>query len=295
MSSKVERDRANLYFVEDNAIDPSWLDDYCAFLPKAKHIWDNHVDELATTNYGVESSTIRAIRSGARGSVQGPLAIYDRWAQTEHSGLKVPDWQPGGPAQRSALAQARFHETTAYWANLSAAAMNAHQSHWRDMTIEDFEDQHMNLIANIKVSWDNEVSAIHGQGTDAAKRFSLSFAHTRKLVALFVRWSRVKVKPGSAMETKIRSYAHVPLDKKSLAVLAKTFRGRVPIERISTHKYAMGDVKTPEDYETYQEMARLVARMAIKKGAPAYSSPILFDVFAWHHPRAQAAYAKPVR
>lgn len=173
------------------------------------------------------------------------------------------------------------------WAASQIGLLSKDRSRWPLLhQREEFEQWHAELTKSLCAHWNArslQIAALRSQAkgeTVEPVNAELSIAHRYKLVDLFVRWLRMKSEQAPVLAAACLANGHIPLDRKSLHVLSETFGGlglRGP--------FSMGDVHTSGAYEFYQALARAVC-------AEAGGSPLLFDVFAWNHPDAQALYAK---
>lgn len=133
----------------------------------------------------------------------------------------------------------------------------------------DFEEWHKILVDSLVAKWNSVAKAEH----------ALSIPHRYKLVDLFVRWLAIyEGKNFSDISLACQRFGHIPLDKKSLHVLSETFGG-IGLEG----KFSMGNVHTVTAYKFYQQLALQVCK-------EVGGSPLLFDIFSWKHPDAQALY-----
>ena len=279
-------------YVNEAHIDPDWVQQYLNYLPQAIGIWKNYGLEYAATHYGVESSTIRAIRTGKKGVPHGPLHVFNTWAEKQHAPLQLgPCWKHIPKAQR---AQQRQALNAQYWSSLSPEALQQKDEVWQQLQdFVTFERWYQALVDDLCSDWQTAVQHMHASKAEA---YALSVAHRHKLADLFVRWMRVRSVPDSAMFHTLTQRAHVPLDKKSLALLGEAFQGHAPVYKHKGRDYSMGDIKDAQMYATYQAMARTFIEVANRQLAAddpqlAYSTPIMFDVFVWNCPQAQAVYA----
>jgi len=173
------------------------------------------------------------------------------------------------------------------WAATQIGLLSKDRSRWPQLLErEAFELWHAELTQSLCAHWrarSLHIATLRSQSTGQPVEpvnADLSIAHRYKLVDLFVRWLRMKSEQAPVLAQACLANGHIPLDRKSLHVLSETFGGlglRGP--------FSMGDVHTQGAYEFYQVLARAVC-------AQAGGSPLLFDVFAWNHPDAQALYAK---
>lgn len=218
------------------------------FQPAALILWNNA--SLEKTKFGLDQSTARAIGTGLTGK-HGPIALFNAWAQDELAHASEP-------------------------ASLAPLA-----------TVIGFQTWHTRLCDSLKSYWHRAVSENNNfreknlpDGTQfVPKDPVLQFAHCRKMVDLFIRALRVRQDaPQELRETCLR-FGNIPLDRKSIAVLQAAY-GLVSVG----HAFSMGDIRTSESYQTYQNLARAICKQT-------WGSPLMLDVFAWHSPYAKALYA----
>jgi hypothetical protein len=173
------------------------------------------------------------------------------------------------------------------WAGKQLTLLSKSRERWGALHQRaEFERWHAELTESLCRHWKQRTEEVAAERTKEEGtpvepvNSELSIAHRYKLVDLFVRWLRMKGEQAPELAAACVANGHVPLDRKSLHVLSETFGGiglRGP--------FSMGHVHTQGAYEFYQALARAVC-------AEAGGSPLLFDVFAWNHPEAQALYGK---
>jgi hypothetical protein len=229
-------------------IAPDVVEAYKAFQPSAFEWWSNPQHE--TSNLGLDRTTARAVSTGIPGE-RGPIAIYEAWA---------------------ALQLARVTSDATLQASLG--------------TREGFESWHADLTASLVAHWQVHVT----ENNDRLRRYecekfipanpALSIAHRCKMVDLFVKYLRVKADTHPGLARCCYEFGHIPLDRKSLAVISAAFSG-IGMAR----DFSMGDIVSETMYQTAQRLARAIC---VKAGG----TPLLLDVFAWHAPYAQRLYAK---
>lgn len=227
---------------------PGVFEAYKAFQPKALAWWLDPKNE--TTKLGLNQSTVRAISTGMRGAT-GPLAIYETWAQAELAKM---------------------------------------DSHPRMLEIlrhrEGFESWHAELVESLVAHWRMAVQQNNVLLKQAAGVYfvpvneELSVAHRYKLVDLFVRYIRVRAADYPDLAKCCYEFGHIPLDRKSLAVISAAFGGIG-----AGAEFSMSDITSVAMYHTYQRLAQAIC-------AEAGGTPLLLDVFALESTFAQALYAK---
>jgi hypothetical protein len=260
-------------------VDTDWLDRFIDFLPEAQSWWQDHSNE--ETDYGVDSSTIRAMSTGSGGELQlkreeyGPLAAYEQWAKRELIALGLVD--------------------------AGAAAGNAPTpTHALKLgTPDSFGSWHKGLVQRICTHWRAHLSKVKQEaerlekpmGKPVSENGTLRIAHKYKLVDLFIRFLRVLTPPDSELGRVIVANAHIPLDMKSISVINATLG--LPMSA----NPSMGDIRSELAYKNYQRLARAICELAKERmGGNSSSptgavSPILFDVFAWQNTHAKELYA----
>ncbi|NTX20256.1 hypothetical protein [Burkholderia cepacia] len=228
-------------------LDEEVLQAYTAYQPEALNKWTT---EKETSTLGLDGSTARAMRTGFRGE-HGPVEIYNTWAreQLRHA-TECPELVAG-------LA-----------------------------TREGFEQWHRNLTSTLVTHWRNRVTTNNAKlESDEGDEFipvnpELSIAHRYKMVDLFVRYLRVKRTEHPDLARYCLEFGHIPLDRKSLAVISAAFSG------ISVGKnFSMGNVATESMYRTQQRLARAICERA-------GGTPLLLDVFSLKSKFADALYKK---
>jgi hypothetical protein len=224
------------------------IEAYKAVQPSALEWWSNPQNE--TSDLGLDHTTARAISTGIRGE-HGPIAIYEAWAVLQLA-----------------------------WVT-SDAALQASLS-----TREGFESWHADLAASLVAHWracvtENNDRLRRHEGEDfIPANPELNIAHRYKMVDLFVRYLRVKADTHPELARCCYEFGHIPLDRKSLAVISEAFSG-IGMAR----DFSMGGIVSEAIYQTAQRLARAIC-------VEAGGTPLLLDVFAWHAPYAQRLYAK---
>jgi hypothetical protein len=242
----------NLREANESMLDPRWVAHFAAYLPAAVHTWDKeHHKDMALNSYGVEASTIRAIHLGQTGKGGRPLSCYVEWA-------------------RQAAADVLAPEAAGLRKNINSAA--------------GFEAWHKSLAASLSRHWLGAVRArSHALNlVFDEEKDGLSIAHLYKMVNLFVRFMRIPATARGHMDLAkgIRQFGHVPLDRKSITTLQKTFGNPIP----RFNGYSMGTITSQSLYDHHQQLARTLCRQI--PGA----TPVLFDVFAWNADEAKKLY-----
>lgn len=234
-----------------NYIAPDVINAYKAAQPTALQWWSN--PRYETSRLGLDQTTARAISTGIRGK-HGPIAIYETWAT---------------------LQLVRVTSDSALQASLA--------------TREGFEGWHADLSKSLVTHWhtlvaENSDRLRLDEGEDfVPANHELSIAHRYKMVDLFVKYLRVKAETYPELAKCCYEFGHIPLDRKSLAVISAAFSGIG-----MSQDFSMGDVASETIYQTAQRLALAIC-------AEAGGTPLLLDVFAWHTPYAQRLYAKPVK
>lgn len=166
------------------------------------------------------------------------------------------------------------------WAKYQVEALER-DANWRQVlaTPEGFARAHAGFGASLAEHWKNRVSGI-SSGARAGARIAheLSVGQKYKFVDLFVRYLWVERSDRKLSAQENLPHAHAPLDRKSLHVLSACYNGI-----LLAPKFTMGMVVNEEQYRFCQA---LVQRVCDEVGG----TPLLFDVFAWHHPAANALY-----
>lgn len=238
-------------------LNKDWLQRYTQALPEAIRWWNKN--DNAKSRFGLEKSTARAYSTGGTTKENGPVAVFNEWAEFQVDALqRDSDW-------RRTLA-----------------------------TPQGFARAHAGFASSLADYWKARVADIHEDG-ESGKRSSdkgnvrrvtreLSVGQKYKLVDLFVRYLWLARSDRSLDAQSNLPYGHAPLDRKSLHVLSATFGGI-----LMAPEFRMGMVVTEEQYRYCQSLIRLVC-------AEAGGTPLLFDVFAWHNEAANQLYgAAPKR
>lgn len=228
-------------------LDEEVLREYTAYQPKALEKW---ATEKETSTLGLDGSTARAMSTGFRGE-HGPIEIYNAWARKQ---LRHATESPGLVAGLG--------------------------------TREGFEEWHRYLVSTLVTQWRDRVTVNNVKlQSDEGDEFipvnpELSVAHRYKMVDLFVRYLRVKGNEHPELARHCFEFGHIPLDRKSLAVISAAFSG------ISVGKsFSMGNVATEAMYLTQQRLARAICERA-------GGTPLLLDVFSLRSKFADALYKK---
>lgn len=117
--------------------------------------------------------------------------------------------------------------------------------------------------------WHNELSENLTEQWNARQKKPLNFAHTFKIVDLFLKWLLTNEKCPKDLSKSILKYGYCALDSKILTVLNKCLSGALPIRKPS-----MGDIQNINTYNFCQSL--------IKEFCEYYSGTrILFDYYAW--------------
>ncbi|VWD52215.1 hypothetical protein BLA18110_07748 [Burkholderia lata] len=231
----------------DTYLDEEVLQAYTAYQPEALNKWTT---EKETSTLGLDGSTARAMSTGFRGE-DGPIQIYNAWAKSQ---LLHATESPGLVAGLG--------------------------------TRDGFEEWHRHLTSTLVAYWRKRVTANNmklesREGVEfIAVNPELSVAHRYKMVDLFVRYLRVQGTEHPELARHCFEFGHIPLDRKSLAVISAAFSG------ISVGKnFSMGNVATESMYRTQQRLARAICERA-------GGTPLLLDVFSLKSKFADALYKK---
>ena len=202
------------------------------------------------TVFGVEQTTARSYSTGQRGASSGPVAVFNEWAAYQVQALEQ---DPG-------------------WLRTLAKR-------------EGFDRAHAGLAASLDAHWQQRVAAISaiteaGDLSEGQRRVSrvLTVGQKYKFVDLFVRHLWIEHGDRALNADSSLPHARTPLDRKSLHVLSATFNGI-----LIAPKFSMGMVVSEAQYSYCQALVEMVCHA---RGG----TPLLFDVFAWHHPRANQLY-----
>lgn len=204
---------------------PGVVEAYKAFQPKALAWWRDPKNE--TTRLGLNQSTVRAISTGKRGA-NGPLAIFEEWAQAELAKMK---------------------------------------DHPRILDIlrhrEGFESWHAELVESLVAHWRGAVRKNNDVLKQAAGVYfvpvneELSVAHRYKLVDLFVRYIRMRAAEYPELARCCYEFGHIPLDRKSIAIISAAFGGLG-----AGAEFSMSDITSVVAYHTYQRLAQAICAEA---------------------------------
>lgn len=224
------------------------LEAYRALQPSALDWWRNPSYE--TSNMGLDQSTCRAISTGEKGP-RGPIAIYEVWAAVQIDRVT---------SDRELQASLGTREGFEHW---HAELVVSLVAHWR-----------------VSVAENNErLQRIEGEDFVPANS-ELNIAHRYKMVDLFVRYLRVMAGTHQQLVQYCYEFGHIPLDRKSLAVISAAFSG---ILVGAGDTFSMGDIVCEEMYRSCQRLARAICQ-------EAGGTPLLLDVFALHTPFAKQLY-----
>jgi hypothetical protein len=200
--------------------------------------------------FGVEQTTARSYSTGKRGATSGPVAVFNEWATYQVQALEQD------PNWRRTLG-----------------------------TPEGFNRAHAGFAASLAAHWHQRVATISATHETNApnerqKRVSreLTVGQKYKFVDLFVRHLWIERSDRALDADSSLPHARAPLDRKSLHVLSATFSGI-----LMAPKFSMGMVVNEAQYRYCQALVEMVCD---ERGG----TPLLFDVFAWHHPRANELY-----
>ncbi|WP_165087408.1 hypothetical protein [Caballeronia sp. SBC2] len=243
-------------------LNPMWLRRAKAYMPEAELKYLSPLGEK--TLHGVDASTARGMTLGGDGKDEGPLKAFEDWAVEE---LRLLGLDGSGVTDNHRRLWESMNRSQADFDEWHAAAAERLRAHWKRcwLTVQTARDQN---------GRDPRKSATRADG-------SPRIAHKYKLVDLFVRRLRITAPRGSALAQAVRQFGHIPLDRKSLALIGATV-GHIVYGPSSS----MGDVRTELAYRTYQRLTR-----AICQAIGPEATPILFDFFVWNAPAAQKVYA----
>jgi hypothetical protein len=204
-------------------LDQKWVSLYGDYLPEARAWWERHPS--TRSNYGVEQTTARSYSTGARGE-DGPVAVFDKWAERESAAL-LSDKR----------ARAELRSRTA------------------------FEATHAQLAVSLQRHWVQRVGPVAERSiaNDPLRRVTpeLSVGQKYKLLDLFLRWVWIEQSDRTLPADENLAHAHLPLDRKSLQVLSATFSGI-----LIAPKFSMGMIVTEAQYRYCQALVRLVCERA---------------------------------
>jgi hypothetical protein len=200
--------------------------------------------------FGVEQTTARSYSTGQRGASSGPVAVFNEWASYQVQAL----------------------EQDLAWRRTLG-------------TREGFDRAHAGFAASLAAHWQARVAAISAiNEADASyerqRRVSreLTVGQKYKFVDLFVRYLWIERSDRTRDADSSLPHARAPLDRKSLHVLSATFNGI-----LMAPKFSMGMVVSEPQYRYCQALVEIICQ---EQGG----TPLLFDVFAWHHPLANQLY-----
>lgn len=247
-------------------LDQEWLDRARAYMPMAIDEFYNPVGEK--TRYGVESSTTRGMSlGGAEGAEEeGPLAAFEAWAEQEFVRLGLDG---AGTKDEHRALWAEMNKSQSSFDAWHAGAVKRLCEHWKQRWLK---------IEAARLACGGEPRKAMTEA-DGSPRI----AHKYKLVDLFVRRLRITAPRNSDLAQAVRNYGHIPLDRKSLALIGATV-GHI----IYGPSSSMGDIRTEQAYRTYQRLARVIC-----SAIGGEATPILFDFFVWNSPLAKEVYDKP--
>ncbi|KVP75214.1 hypothetical protein WJ96_05505 [Burkholderia ubonensis] len=229
-------------------LDHEVLSAYSTFQEDALNWWCNPKNE--TSDMGLDHRTVRAMSTGVQGD-RGPVALYEAWAAVQF---------------------ARIADDAQLVTSVS--------------TREGFEAWHRELTESLVAHWHAQVTANnemlkHHEGDEFfPENPNLNIAHRYKMVDLFVRYLRVKSDAHPELSRHCYEFGHIPLDRKSLAVISAAFSG-IGVGR----NFSMGNIISETMYRTYQRLALAICE-------EAGGTPLLLDVFSWESPFAQKLYEK---
>ncbi|KWA84147.1 hypothetical protein WL29_22550 [Burkholderia ubonensis] len=229
-------------------VDHEVLAAYSKYQAKALLWWSNPKNEKSYM--GLDRTTARALDTGFQGA-RGPVAVYEAWA---------------------ALQILRVTESPALVKSLS--------------TREGFEAWHRDLTQSLAEYWRAKITEHNTllQQVEGVEFFpvnpELNIAHRYKLVDLFVRYLRVKAATHPELAQHCREFGHIPLDRRSLAVISAIFSG-IAVGQ----EFRMGNIVSEAMYRTYQRLALAIVELA-------GGTPLLLDVFALESPVAKKLYKK---
>lgn len=143
------------------------------------------------------------------------------------------------------------------WAKRQLAKINGQFLEQKAGSRADFLAWHSSLIASMDRHWTK------------AMNDSLSFAHTRKLVDLFVKWVSHYDFGTSRATDLLVLHANCALDRQTLTKLNACLSGALPI-----HKPSMGDVSCQSAYSFCQDAIHEFA-------SSCGGTRLLFDCFGW--------------
>ncbi|WP_027779915.1 hypothetical protein [Paraburkholderia caledonica] len=246
-----------------STLDQSWLSCLERNYDVASQVLMNRDIDTALHSYGVDASTIRAMPTGS--DAVRPMSIFSEWAREQDSALGIAT--NGGGYTLSPTSTAKG-------------------------LITDFASWHKQLASSMAAHWASRMKNVTAQErknangeTYVRKQYkTLGVAHKYKLVDLYVRSLRLRVPHDSEVGRAIMQHANIPLDKKSIAVIEA-------ILQMPKRSTTMGDIKTEQQYQHYQKLAEDICQQ-IQLPSDAQPSKLVFDTFAWHHPKAQAEYMK---
>lgn len=230
-------------------LDPHVLAGYQDYLPTAQAWWRDPARE--TSSLGLDNTTVRAMSTGIRGAEHGPIALYEAWAIVQFA--KIAN-------------DARLHQSLATQEGFDvwhAALAESLVAHWR-----------------ARVTENNARLREHEGDEHIPANPDLSIAHRYKMVDLFVKFLRVRGAGHPELARHCYAFGHIPLDRKSLAVISAAFSGMLVG---AGDTFSMGDIVSEQMYRTCQRLARAICQ-------EAGGTPLLLDVFAWHAPFAQRLY-----
>lgn len=241
----------------------SWLSCLESNYDVASQILMNRDFDTALRSYGVDASTIRAIPTGS--DDVRPMSIFREWACAQDSALGIAEHGNGHTFSPTSTAKS---------------------------LVTDFSGWHKQLASSIAAHWANRMKNVTAQErknadgqTYVRKQYkTLGVAHKYKLVDLYVRGLRLRVPQDSEVGSAIMQHANIPLDKKSIAVIEAFLQ-------MAKRSTTMGDIKSEQQYQHYQELARNICQQ-LQLPSGTHPSKLVFDTFAWHHPKAQAEYMK---
>jgi hypothetical protein len=143
------------------------------------------------------------------------------------------------------------------WAQGICTELNIETLEQKLGTADGFNVWHTALAGSLQEHW------VHRQGRE------LSFAHTYKLIDLFIKWLSMRDFKSLQFSQCLVSYANCALDSQTLSKLNECLSMALPLSKPS-----MGDIHSMRTYEFCQA---LIEAFASHYGG----TRLLFDYFAW--------------
>jgi hypothetical protein len=245
------------------ALKEEWLSCLARNYKAAWQVLNNKSLDKAAARFGVDSTTIRAMPTG--NDRVTPSSIFSSWAKSADEKLGIT----------GTTGNCTFRPTE------TSGAL-----------IERFESWHAQIAEDLAERWEVTMKDVQpgtrinaaGDSYERAQCKTLSTAHKFKLVDLYVRSLRFRFPENSQAHAAVIQQGHIPLDKKSIAVI-EAFRGGAP------RKTTMGYITSDGMYQDYQGYA---SQIALEVTVPdcMKRSKLVLDTFCWHHPKAQGLYEK---